>query len=417
MPTATKKLAYYYKDGRYYEVTADAAGGGVVETTWADLKALRDGGALTPGSFYRITDYQCTTTQSNTSSAGHLFDIIVLALENNKLCEEAWAAHHTGDTYFANNSLSAWKVWYSLDNDTAKYGWADSSSGKGVIYRLIDGFNNDLPYDFKNILFTKTGKYTNSYTFGYTEDGTIKDASLIGTKCSDNVMKPYFSTDVAGLNFNVFYSSNSESNWFNNILGKNCNINTFSYGCSHNVFEELCQNNVFGNGCSHNIIKEGLSFSNFGAGCSYNTFGRGCDSIISGTSCQANIFEGENLEIILGNNCSGNTFGYKTSYLYDFGNYCCCNEFGNSCQYISFGDSSTTINYCQYNVIESGCKNLYINSSDTTASSSNYLQNARVHAGVQGASSSSRRTITVPDRNLAYSTDYYANGSQTVILD
>jgi len=435
MPTATKKLAYYYKDGQYYEVTADLAGGGVVETTWSDLKALRDGGNLTPGAFYRITDYQCTTVSSNASSAGHQFDVIVLALETNKLAEEAWAAHHAGDTYFANSKLEAWRIWYSLDNDTTKYGWADSSSGKGVIYRMIDEFDNDLPYDFKNILFSRTGKYTNSYTFGYTENETIKDASLIGTKCSDNVMKPYFSMDAARLNFNVFYSSNSESNWFNNFLGKNCGYNTFSYGCNHNVFEEVCQNNIFGNGCRYNIIKESLSMTNFGAGCSYNTFGCSCDSIYFGTNCRFNIFEGENSEIVLGNNCSGNLFGYKTFYITNVGNYCsdntfgnnctevalgtnCCyNEFGDYCRCVSFGDSSATVNYCQYNVVESGCKNLYITSSDTTASSSNQLQNVRIHAGVQGTDSSNRRTITIPDRNLAYSTDYYANGSQTVVLD
>ena len=33
-----------------------------VSITYAALKALRDGGNLVPGTWYRITDYACTTT-------------------------------------------------------------------------------------------------------------------------------------------------------------------------------------------------------------------------------------------------------------------------------------------------------------------------------------------------------------------
>ena len=57
-----------------------SGGGGIQEITWSALKTLKDGGNLTPGQLYRITDYTCTTTQTDTQSAGHVFDIIVLAL-------------------------------------------------------------------------------------------------------------------------------------------------------------------------------------------------------------------------------------------------------------------------------------------------------------------------------------------------
>lgn len=57
--------------------------------------------------------------------------------------------------YFDTSNLSAWKVWYCLDNDSTRFYWADTENGKGVIYRLIDEYNNDLPYDFKNILFLR----------------------------------------------------------------------------------------------------------------------------------------------------------------------------------------------------------------------------------------------------------------------
>ena len=140
-----------------------SSGGGIaetmVETTYAELKNMRDNGTLTPGMWYRITDYVCTTTQSNTISAGNKFDIIVLATGTNSLSEQARAINHTpleGETdYFANSNLSAWKIWYCLDNDTNRFPWSDATNGKGVIYRMIDEWENDCEYDFKNIMYIR----------------------------------------------------------------------------------------------------------------------------------------------------------------------------------------------------------------------------------------------------------------------
>ena len=126
-----------------------------VSITWSELKALRDNSQLVAGTWYRITDYTCTTIQEGTRSAGHPFDVIVRVDSENKLNEEAYAIQHEGDTYFSNSNLSAWKIWYCLDNDATRFAWADETNGKGVIYRMIDEFNNDCPYDFKNIQFKR----------------------------------------------------------------------------------------------------------------------------------------------------------------------------------------------------------------------------------------------------------------------
>ena len=61
-----------------------------VSITYAALKALRDGGNLVPGTWYRITDYVCTTTQDNTQSAEHAFDVIVRADDASHLNENAF---------------------------------------------------------------------------------------------------------------------------------------------------------------------------------------------------------------------------------------------------------------------------------------------------------------------------------------
>ena len=329
---------------------------GLIEVKWQELKDKRDSGKLIPGSLYRITDYNCTTTQENTQSAGHQFDIVLLALSENKLAEEGWAMMHDniydvtfadgvtkkcwlyptvngrGDdifnivdvitllgckcsvgnveinedtktatinnmesgtlneenlpySYFQNSNLSAWKVWYCLDNDSSRFAWADDSldesvaesityygrtatfiyernpsidaggdygwscnengaptqnlytatltiipgttkaadspggrpnyniggytpahegtglpNGRGVIYRLIDEWMNDVGYDFKNIQYKRkvnnhnipdnTG---NNYSFLYTfsmanEDNNyeILDASVFAKNFIDD---------------------------------------------------------------------------------------------------------------------------------------------------------------------------------------------------------------------------------------
>ena len=133
----------------------------MIETTWAELKALRDDGELVKGTQYRITDYLTTTALADTRSAGHQFDIIMTADSKSVLNENARAAVHAGDTYFADSKLQTWKLKYCLDNDSSRFTWADTTNGKGVIYRLIDEKENDLPYDFKNIQFLryKVSKY------------------------------------------------------------------------------------------------------------------------------------------------------------------------------------------------------------------------------------------------------------------
>lgn len=354
----------------------------VIETTWQGLKTLRDNSQLVAGSLYRITDYNCTTTQQDTQSAGHQFDIVLLALSEDKLAEEGWAMmnesniydvtfadgvtlkcyvwnigggginvsrvdNHKGQiglpisdfvfneinktattedwesgdmngtdipyNYFQNSKLEAWKVWYCLDNDTDRFAWADSSvdedtqesiyirygggggapifhatcirnsqydtvvsdinyygfdsngypnkvytrtatpsindsvftitgggsppgafgtvesytpahqgtglpNGRGVIYRLIDEFNNDVAYDFKNIMFLAGTNY--HYTFGYYDssndyyEASIKLNTQDSTCCINNNISSRWSREELKLTLpficiNITYFINS----------------------------------------------------------------------------------------------------------------------------------------------------------------------------------------------------------------
>ena len=389
----------------------DAISDQIISKTYTELKTLRDNGQLIPGQQYRITDYACTTTQGGTKSAGHVFDIIVIADSENKLNEEARAIQHAGDSYFANCDLNAWKIWYSLDNDTARFAWADSTNGKGVIYRMIDEWNNDCPYDFKNIQFNGDWGYW-AYTFNWindNSDNSCEDMSVAqyaypndeegySHTCS-NVIKPCedaSSTEYGyplKLNNIVFlnthsyyrghfcgcYSNTFDSNCYNNTFGNENSFNTLSKGCYANSFRDYCQYNIFGNNCNNNSSGDKFTNNTFGNNCFANIFGDNYYNNSFGNNCYSNIF---------GNNCYSNTFG-NSCYHNTFEDSCSYNTFGDDCQYIKFASSSsatTKYNYYQYNHFGDGCQYILFKGAEK-ASSSVQVQNYNFAQGLQGTSS------------------------------
>ena len=130
---------------------------GITHITYAELKQLRDNSALSPGTWYRITDYETTVyNNANARSAGHPFDILVLATDVNQLSEDAKAVHSARDTdgYFAHANLGAWKLKYSLDNDPAKFAWASDGGEKWTttlpeigLLELTPVSTNDTTYE------------------------------------------------------------------------------------------------------------------------------------------------------------------------------------------------------------------------------------------------------------------------------
>ena len=110
----------------------------IIAISYTDLKTLRDNVQLVPGQQYRITDYTCTTTQENTRAVGHQFDIIVTALDEFTLSEEAQAIQSSNDGYFDGSNLSAWKIWYCLDNDTSRFAWAGDVKVDEIEHKSYD---------------------------------------------------------------------------------------------------------------------------------------------------------------------------------------------------------------------------------------------------------------------------------------
>ncbi|MFR1955858.1 hypothetical protein [Phocaeicola coprophilus] len=164
-------------------------GGGIsapISTTYAELKSIKDAKQLVIGQKYRITDF-VSLFKSTYQTGNHAFDLIIEANSESSFSEQATAIHHVGDDYFANSNLAAWEISYCFDNDTTRFPFA-SSEGKGFIYKMVDEFNNEAPFDFKNIKFNlQSSQYdfiTEGNIYAYTfsvYDSNIsesRDASL-----------------------------------------------------------------------------------------------------------------------------------------------------------------------------------------------------------------------------------------------
>lgn len=277
---------FTYDDAWAKSNVAISSSGGIaetmVETTYADLKSMRDNSTLTPGMLYRITDYECTTTQENTISAGNKFDIIVLATGTNSLSEQARAINHTpqeGETdYFANSNLSAWQIWYCLDNNTTRFAWADATNGKGVIYRMIDEWGNECGYDFKNIMYVRYKLIAPVYEgdSAYYKRG----ANIISSEIANGALAYIW----AG-------TENAEHRWSESLksqtTGESKSFYTFSLINNDNVIDGSVQGI-----CLYNVVKSVRQLPNIVAfnlttdyGFLLNYFGDDCAELsLSGTT-------------------------------------------------------------------------------------------------------------------------------------
>lgn len=399
-------LRYKGRDGRHHFLdTKEMPDSDTNSVTYGQLVEMRQAALLEPGMLYRITDYATTTVQENTRSAGHQFDIVVMALDSKTLAEQAWAMPHSGDTYFAASNLKAWRLLYSLENDTKRFAWADPVNGKGVIYRMIDEHNNDCPYDFKNIQFKRwaiTALTSGSdemkaaliydadenpvyfgakaydspvisgatldddnYIFAYTFDGALKDAEgnithydvsaapFVGPQeFIDYMIEQEMGEGIADFCYDNFIGNYGEMDIEGDNLAPGLTLpNNVFFNSSYCYFDEDEDywSYAFAN-CYGNSLKSYCSNNTFGNSCLRNTFGNDCYNSTFGNYCTDSTF---------GNNCGSNTFGNSCTYN-TFGNGCVNNTFGNMFQSNTFGNSfyaNTFGNSCQNNTFGNDCGN------------------------------------------------------------
>ena len=369
-----------------------------VSITYSELLALINGGQLAPGTWYRITDYQCTTTQDGTQSAGHAFDIIVRADDASRLNENAFAAHHDGDTYFADCKLEAWVLKYCVTNDTNRFAWADAENCKGVVFFMKDEWNNECGYDFKNILFANSGVSPSPdpgpepdpgpkgatrdnevgycYTFTWvTEDGVIQDATIVCQTMDNgegmymgvtgNVIKecympvPYEggggddpgTEELSSINTRgakgVSMMKGSKS-LAKNRDGESGSLKLYlPFNMFINTFEDAGGEYCFG--CVSNEIGANSYMIKFGTWCSMMSFGNNNRSLSFGNYNMNLSFGNDNYDMTFGNRNNSMSFGNRCGMM-TFGNRCGMMTFGNNNGGLSFGNENNSMSFGNYNM-------------------------------------------------------------------
>ena len=374
--------------------------------TWAELKALRDGGKLTAGRKYRITDFVTTSVQAETRSAGHAFDVIVTADDEKTLNENAHAAIHSGDTYFGDCKLNAWELKYSLDNDVERFAWADATNGKGVVWWMRDEWDNECFYDFKNIQYKRykvtstqdntayfegrfvgyegemkgveignTDLFVWAYTFSHKSnwsaiEGEIKDISLtpfafdLGTYSekggvTGNIINPthtFFKVDdaaetkVASLN-NIVVEEDFGHRYRPTggiFIDNECSNITIGAGCSGIRIGYDCINILCGNECSSWTCGNSCSSWTCGNDCYSWSCGNDCDYWTCGNDCDYWTCGNNCYSWTCGNDCYSWSCG-NNCYSWSCGNYCYSWSCGNYCSSWTCGNdcsSWTCGNYC-----------------------------------------------------------------------
>ena len=358
-----------------------------------------------------------------------------------------WRAFIIGNSsHFINNNLTSWEIKYCIDNDTNRFSWADNEKGRGVIYYMKDEFNNECPYDFKNILFHTSECYYDEYPYTFHKfiNGEfvyeLSDFSL-NEKCHSNIIKPYYDNGKQILNSIIFYNEynpelEEEPVCYGNTFKVNCFNNFFRQNCFSNTFGEYCYNITMGSNCYRNTFRSEIynctighnfylnvlgdkcysnTFGNecqgntFGQVCSLNTIGDGFSNNIFGNVCHSNTIGNAFTHNVLSNNCHHNTFGDNCSSN-KFGTGCYSNVFGNYFQRNDMGSlcngNKFEFNYMQYNTIGNGVRECTFTNSETAASGAQ-IQRYKIEGGIY------KKTIPLL-RTRSYATTVALNSSGTL---
>ena len=411
----------------------------LVETTWAQLKALRDGGNLVPGQQYRITDYHTTTSQQDTRSAGHQFDIIVIADDESTLNENARAIKHafeSGDPdehYFDNVNINAWQLKYCIDNDKSRFGWAcDGVGGFYVQYTdkdavtlmrtsIIDGKETIWVYDTgeKDVYYTAENPqigdsiYSDETltTVAFTITGTGEVSGTTGTgviwwmkdEYDNELYYDFKNIQFKRYEITTVYKGDGQTSYTDGSGQSSALIGKWGLPISGRIDVDTETSEwffTFSSVDKGEVIDATLSFDyNY-----INGNGSGAGKNVIGYTSKGKFVIGDNVFVndngnlicysnVFGNNVENNTFGNSVWYntfgngvgYNTFGNNIYQNTFGNSVWYNTFGN-----NLRQLTVFEGVMYCAIVGGSDA----SSYVQNAQILNGTKGDNENNLLTIT-----------------------
>lgn len=272
---------------------------------YADLKKLVVGKKLNMLSTYILTDYKpiLSNKYSETAqSTDSIFGLMLIANTNSTFFHECLAVKLTSNQ----NSIESvydLKILYDFNNDESKYDWIADDIGNGVIYRMIDEYGNDCPYDFYNIKFNFGGEYY--YTFSGNTSDDIYFAPERFTNCH---IDPLYENHTMTLPRNCM-SIVDHTIPYNihdiHIKGTNNRINAADY-----VYE--CNNiEIQSDGVNIDTLDGSKAVNcvniSIGTGCTFSDATISGSNIKIGNNCQINSIRGNNIKI--GDNCANIQIG------------------------------------------------------------------------------------------------------------
>ena len=389
--------------------------------TYSQLVQLRNNSKLVPGAWYRIIDYITKVANDpEAQSAGHPFDLLVMATSINSISEEARAikTSRNSGSYFKNSNLSAWRVWYCLNNDSTRFMWA-SSTGTGVIYRLIDEWGNDFPYDFKNIQFKRYYTYDECglhndiegtyaginapmmnlsidesdsifcYTISLGDRTTSPtDASLIGFNSSNigegygekgyfgNMsLKPATCIQTIDNDINSCFCLNNIVLFVNNaryralgsthIDGECINM---TLSCTHSSIGSDNRNIIMADRCYNISIDQGCDALTFSQYCNNMSFSQGCCEMSFSQDCRRMSFS---------QYCGNMSFSQGCVNM-SFSQYCYGMSFSQGCYEMSFSQGCGSMSFSQ------GCSRINVDAGVHDICLPENASNIHIFAGVHG---------------------------------
>ena len=421
-----------------------------VAITYAELVALRDGGNLVPGTWYRITDYHTTVSSlvEHTRSADHQFDVIVRADDNSHLNECAFAAHHDGDAYFQNCKLEAWELKYRLDNEKfslqsgtfvveendsynlKKIGTVDV---EGTTYILWDASELYEDYGFTQAVSEdeevgtdlmkydpETGEIDGDSWTSPIESKQVVEEEGQGTiyfmKDENGNQAPYDFKNIQFKRWLVSDSMSDRTGFTDKYLGvlNNLPVNlsiddeddfvwayTFSSDADGGEQEDLSLDGK-ANYVYDNIIEESTDFilpnnvffgtycysNHLKVNCYQNSFSQSCYGNSFSQNCCFNSFSQGCSQNSFSQNCQSNLFS-QNCFRNSFSQGCSQNSFSQYCSYNSFSQGCSQNSFsqsCSRNSFSQGCNN---NSFSQYCQNNSFSQNCYQNSFSQNCSNNS----------------------------
>jgi len=332
------------------------AGGGLVDTTYNQLTASLDGGSLTPGTYYKITDFRTyydqpdydatgTAIEVGNYKSGSLEPLVVLAISSQSLSTFAYSPSYPSD-------VIKYDVTFTQTEVTAQ-------PTKGRIFERIDERNNRADYDFRGVKFKRyKGFYCEDYFSGilsvngadgavtgsntsFTSDFSVGDTLgvySVNNSSQIGAFQFYEIIDIASSNrmsiTGSFMNSHSDARYSKGIeFGAyrspyQCNAPTYSGSAEYYTFdndeEPTCYNTYLGNNVDYNtfILSNNVFFdgnyenNHFAGNVVGNTFDEDMDGNQCGSNFQFNIitndFDGNKIGSHFNRNVIACDFNYNT---------------------------------------------------------------------------------------------------------